>query len=452
MDYRFALMAAFLAFSGAVNAGYASLKPPKGWVTGGGGHKPGTFARNPGPVAANDGKWLTRTVITEASLNVGGRAITVPAALRLAANAGVFASRGIFLNPWWAAGIGIASWLASKAIRWNEELQRWEILDEDAEPSDGQLYSAGRGIWKPTREQACIAWVAYEGGNAWYRYVYSLTDGDTCRFQQINRTNPNEIIPGSVPIAKKGGDCPAGWYHTPAGCIQNPPYRQIEEPEFTDKLTESPMPDSVPNELPEHYPLPTELPRINPGPAPDYNPRPFFVPQGDPVPNPRYDPNADPSEENQPYVRPGLNVKPRPTEDAPWNTELQPVDRPSPDDQPNPDPDMNGEPIPGDKPREPKDIGLCDMYPDIVACAKLGQVSEVPVKSRTVPLAIQREEGFGPAEGSCPAPSDFVIMGRSMSFRWDLFCQFAEGVRPVVVGMAYLLAVLAFFGLSRKGS
>lgn len=92
------------------------------------------------------------------------------------------------------------------------------------------------------------------------------------------------------------------------------------------------------------------------------------------------------------------------------------------------------------------------MYPDIAACQKMGELDKVPVANKTVPLAINREEGFGPSEGTCPAPRQFTIMGKTMAFRWDLLCDFAQGVRPVIIGMAYLAAVLAFLGLSRKGS
>ncbi len=114
-------------------------------------------------------------------------------------------------------------------------------------------------------------------------------------------------------------------------------------------------------------------------------------------------------------------------------------------------PESETGPNDGDKPKE-ETPGLCDMYPDIAACQKMGDLDEVPVANKTVPLAINREEGFGPSEGTCPAPRQFTIMGKTMAFRWDLLCDFAQGVRPVIIGMAYLAAVLAFLGLSRKGS
>jgi hypothetical protein len=35
---------------------------------------------------------------------------------------------------------------------------------------------------------------------------------------------------------------------------------------------------------------------------------------------------------------------------------------------------------------------------------------------------------------------------------FDLICQFADGIRPVLIGLAWLGAVLAFLGLGRKGA
>ncbi len=459
MDYRFAVIAVFLALSGSVHAGYTQLTPPDGWTNGStGGNSVGTLRY--GKEAANVGQWTGRTVVTDSSLNVGGRAVKVPAALRLASNAPRFAAGVLFGNPLLRLGLWGAAFLAAEFI-WDEASQTWRKVQDAQLPVDGRYwqssYGSGSLPWRNSPDEACVDGIDfYNANSATQRYTFTRSSGTG-----QNRDcwgNREALISGEwkdfgesiLGYARSkvatGEACPAGWTETPAGCLSP----AVTQPEFVDEVGNNLMPDKLPQEWPE-LPWPFELPKINPGPSPDFNPRPFFVPQGDPVPNPNYDPNAEPSPENLPYVRPGLNVKPANNDKNPWNVDIQPVDKPSPDDVSNPDPDMNPDPQ-GDKDKKPQDVGLCDMYPDIVACAKLGQVSEVPVKNRTVPLSIQREEGFGPSEGSCPAPSEFVIMGRSMSFRWDLFCEFATGIRPVVVGMAYLLAVLAFFGLSRKGS
>jgi len=170
---------------------------------------------------------------------------------------------------------------------------------------------------------------------------------------------------------------------------------------------------------------------------------------GDPLPNPEYDPNAEPSPQNQPYIRPGIRINPSPDPDNPWRVDLEPVNRPSNTNDPSQG--EENEPGENDKPKPEEQQSLCEKHPDIVACQKLGTLSPTPLQQSTVPLAINREEGFGPADGMCPAPKEFVVMGKQMAFRWDLLCDFAHGIRPILIGFAYLSAVLAFMGLTRRG-
>lgn len=455
MDHRFPLIAALLLFffSGVASAGYANLQPPAGWSAGGTGNGGQFF----GP-AANSSQYLGNTVRTNAALNVGGRMITVPASLRFAQNAPRIAAGLLFANPALRTGLAIASWIGVTQFVWDEVTKQWVGPSENSVISSGYEYRVLPSLpWSSSKYDACQSFGTYQ---ATQDAVYGVEVG-TYGSEWCVRRTPNDGYTEYY-IDQHVSSCPAGWYVTPAGCTQTPQMQPVTQQEFEDGLlnpdnqpgwpgvpADWPMPQFVPSEIP--FPLPIDLPSVNPGPAPNYNPRPFFIPQGDPVPNPNYDPNANPSPENQPYVRPGINVRPANSPNAPWNVDLQPVDRPSADDQSNPDPDMDGQQS-SDKPRDPKETGLCDMYPDIAACQKLGDLDKVPVANKTVPLAINREEGFGPSEGTCPAPRQFTIMGKTMAFRWDLLCDFAQGVRPVIIGMAYLAAVLAFLGLSRKGS
>ena len=105
----------------------------------------------------------------------------------------------------------------------------------------------------------------------------------------------------------------------------------------------------------------------------------------------------------------------------------------------------------GGNSQDPKDPpSLCEKHPDIVACQKLGDLTPETLKTKTVTLDLKREDGFGPANGSCPAPKQFIVLGKTMAFRWDLLCDFASAIRPLLIGFAYLSAALAFMGLSRK--
>ena len=217
-----------------------------------------------------------------------------------------------------------------------------------------------------------------------------------------------------------------------------------------EKLAPLPMPSTVPQELPHTIPLPVERPVINPTPGDNPSPGPLFVPTGDPVPNPNYNPDAAPGPNNQPWLQPGVRVTPRPTPSNPWQVDVQPIDRPQNGPDPLPDNEQNPDPQPDDKPKPEESKSLCEKHPDILACQKLGDVTPENLAKNTVALQINREEGFGPADGACPAPKEFMVMGKAMAFRWDLLCDLATQIRPLLVGFAYLSAALAFFGLSRR--
>lgn len=100
-------------------------------------------------------------------------------------------------------------------------------------------------------------------------------------------------------------------------------------------------------------------------------------------------------------------------------------------------------------PTEP-DPALCEAFPDILACQKLGALEAEELPDQVVPLAITPEEGFGSSAGSCPADKPLTVLGVSMAFKWGPVCDFANGIRPVVVAVAWLSAALGFFGFARR--
>ena len=96
MDHRIRLiLAASLLCCGVAHAGYAQLAPPVGWSPGGALAGPGGSVNVP-TAAANGGSYATGTVRTNPALNVGGRAVAVPAAQRMAVNAGRVAAAAAF--------------------------------------------------------------------------------------------------------------------------------------------------------------------------------------------------------------------------------------------------------------------------------------------------------------------------------------------------------------------
>lgn len=401
---------------------------------------------------------IGRAMKSSAMLNVGGRQITVPASLRFAQNAPRIAAGLLFANPALRTGLAIASWIGVTQFIWDEVTKQWVGPDENTVISSGYEYRVLPSLpWSSSKYDACQSFGTYQ---ATQDAVYGVEVGSYGSEWCVRRTPHDGYT--EYYIYQQGSACPAGWYVTPAGCTQTPQMQPVTQQEFEDGLlnpdnqpgwpgvpADWPMPQFVPSEIP--FPLPIEVPVINPSPGSNPQPRPLFIPTGDPVPNPHYNSEAEPGPENRPFIQPGVRLVPSPTVESPWRVDVQPVDRPVETSDPMTGPESETGPNDGDKPKE-ETPGLCDMYPDIAACQKMGELDKVPVANKTVPLAINREEGFGPSEGTCPAPRQFTIMGKTMAFRWDLLCDFAQGVRPVIIGMAYLAAVLAFLGLSRKGS
>lgn len=440
MDHFAKLIAALvLSFVGTAHAGYAQAVPPPGW-------SPGSYAPS-----ANDSSY-GRVIYSPngPTTNVGGQAVRMPAAYRLAANAPRIAAGVIFAHPYVRACVAIASWLGVANIVWDAAKNQWMSADTNAYPvSDGYLYSNHR-----TSELSYSVQAAGQKAAANLDALFAMPGrfvvvSTTATTYTIKDTHNGQQSPYTS--SKSTSSCPAGWYATPAGCVQTP--KPLTQKEFEDALAPKPMPERVPFELPQPTPLPIEQPSpwINPQPGTDPQHQPRFVPTGDPVPNPNYDPNAAPGPNNQPYIQPGTRVVPSPTPSQPWRVDHQPVNRPQDVATPNPNPDAEPGTDPTDTPKPEEQQSLCEKHPDIVACTKLGEPGQAtPVPNETKTLTISPENGFGPSGGSCPPPRTVQVAGLTLSMPFDLLCDFATGLKPVIVGLAWLSAAFAFMGIGRR--
>jgi hypothetical protein len=84
-------------------------------------------------------------------------------------------------------------------------------------------------------------------------------------------------------------------------------------------------------------------------------------------------------------------------------------------------------------------------------CTQLGGAPGVTaVPNTNKPLTITMDEGWGPANGTCPAPRVIALSFASIPMPFDLLCQFANGIRPLIIAMAYLGAAFSFIGIGRK--
>ena len=351
--------AAFLALS--AHAGYAQLAPPAGFSTSSGGF---TYA-----AAANDrvyGKVIHQAGALTA--NVGGQAVKMPAAYRLAANAPRIAAAAIYLHPGVRTAVGIAAWLGAAAFVYNTQTGLWEksvdregVFETDLvfwTPLDN-VQNGSPSVYHSSASSACGKAVGAVGG-----YVTGVTDGN-CVYRKT--IDGKEYGPYNIDVFSKRLNCPPGTQPTSGGCKSVVvKFEPVPEEEFIRDLPLKPMPSTVPQELPYPTPLPVEQPWINPSPGENPQSQPLRVPTGTPVPIP----NTDPQQYRQPYV----DIVPAPTPDKPWQVDVKPGETTST----NPNPVENPQPDSQDKPAEEEDKSLCEKHPEIAACEKV-EVTDKPL-------------------------------------------------------------------------
>lgn len=433
MDHRSKLVGFLLCcFAGFAQAGYAYPATPSGVTTASAG---GLQVQ----VAANDS--VVNRLVRRASgpvVNVGGRAVTMPAAMRLAANASTMAARGI--HPLVVAGVV----LAPIVLDWIDDagffVQGTGIVKSD--PSICTVapcyqFAIGGFPWRSDRLTACKDW-KYGGTTYEFRnirvgattgdqgYGHCLGDVHGIANGVYYTTNQTSIY-GSTTAPKP------------------PQYLPVTPQEFEVGLSPIPLPDAVPKVLP--FPLPVDAPIVNPSPGDNPVSQPQRLPQGSPMPVP----NTDPQQWRQPVV----DLVPAPTPSTPWRIEVIPRDiitqsptapAPLPESAPVTEPAADPATEPATNP------DLCEKNPDILACQKieLGTLDPVDVPNTNRQMGINKDTGWGPENGSCPAPKTATIMGVNLSMPFTMICEFATAIKPMLIGFAWLSAALTFFGLGRK--
>lgn len=415
-------VAAALGSLQVAHAGYAQATPPAGWSAGGGAG--GSFT---GTKAANGATFLSGSVSTNASLNVGGRAVSMPATMRFAANAPRVAAAAIMLHPGIRTAASIAGWLGLAALVYDEASGLWKLPDTTSVPSDGNLYYITNiTAFYSSPSQVCASATSFVQSQNSSSTVTNLGyDGLYCKYSLLNAAGVVSDV--ALRVRTQASSCPSGWYVTPAGCVQTPPPKTVTQEEAIEEIIKHPMPAEVPKHIP--VPLPVEQPAIQP----------VFIPTGNPVANPKYDPSKPLSPENQPYVQPGTKVTPAPAPGAPWQVDTIPVNRPTPTPQGSTEPST--EPS-TDTPREDgkEDRDFCDKNPNVLACLELDTPEgEIPKGTFNVTYAVENSWG----NGSCPADKYATLAGKSVKvYDWEQTCDYvATYVRPILLLLCALGAL-----------
>lgn len=90
----------------------------------------------------------------------------------------------------------------------------------------------------------------------------------------------------------------------------------------------------------------------------------------------------------------------------------------------------------------------CEKFPDASGCQELGDPEDYDLQTEQRSVIWSQEGG---AAGSCPADKPFSLpFGHSASLSWQPLCDFATGIRPFVIGLAWLSAGIFVFMVARE--
>ena len=147
------------------------------------------------------------------------------------------------------------------------------------------------------------------------------------------------------------------------------------------------------------------------------------------------------------------------------NTKPDPDPKPNPDGNPDGKPDGNPDGDPSDKENRKEDKEddkkeeskglLCDFFPDILACDKMGKPQEGMFDDIKIPQVTDEKtwdsDNFLPPNGVCPQPKSFNIWGRPVQISYEPLCVFMEKVRFSVLLGFIIMSAFIVFGSLRKG-
>ena len=115
--------------------------------------------------------------------------------------------------------------------------------------------------------------------------------------------------------------------------------------------------------------------------------------------------------------------------------------------KPNPNPDPNEKPV-----EKPPEGFLCSLFPDILACQKMGEPDESIFDDIAIPQEVNdttwQPDNFLPLNGICPQPKIFHVVGRQFAIDYSPLCSFMENVRMMIL-LAFTVAAayISFGGL-----
>ena len=173
--------------------------------------------------------------------------------------------------------------------------------------------------------------------------------------------------------------------------------------------------------------------------------RPDLTPGGSEAPNTKPDPDPTPNPDGKPDKKP--DDKP----DSDDKPDKRPDDKPDPDDDPS---DKDKDKRKEDNKKEESKGLLCDFFPDILACDKMGKPEEGMFDAISIPQTTDdrtwSSDDFLPPNGVCPQPKSFNIWGKPVQISYEPLCVFMEKVRFAVLLGFIIMSAFIVFGSLRK--
>lgn len=89
---------------------------------------------------------------------------------------------------------------------------------------------------------------------------------------------------------------------------------------------------------------------------------------------------------------------------------------------------------------------ICKDHPERAGCADLGTVpDDVPLGEKTITISAITPVAVG-GVGACPAPIPMVLHGKTYYMKFDTYCNFANGIKPIILVFAWLAAAGILIG------
>lgn len=383
-----------LLTTGTAFAAYAYPTPPAAW-----GGTAGAWTY--GGTAAANAPWINGSAAAQVTTNVGGRAITVPATMRMAANAPSVVARAILSNPamrlapmlaWAAAGLLVYD--AATGL-WNREV-----------PNTGMSWRVDQtAVSYPSSQAACEgAAQASLAGSQYSNLVVTVTPANATEHwcSMTYTLGGNNYTGTDFTLARGTNTCPSG------NC--SPSLVPATQEDFDALPQAVPMPDAVARAADDVMPLPQLLPEIEP--------------VAEPIGTP-YERAGEPWQDR-------AVIEPRNDDSAPWRVD-QRIES-APVDEGSPSTPVEQQPT------------FCESNPSSIACQAMDVPSQQDIAQTTRNVAVTPQSGWGADNAACPAARHITAGGHDIPIPFDMFCTYFGWLRYIIIAFAWLGAGFILLG------